>query len=128
MSAKTKPIVSQAEVASGSTLSYTVGFLLSIVLTLAAYTLVTNHDLASWSLVFALIGLAIAQLFVQMVFFLHLAKKSKPRWNLMVFLFMLMVVIIVVVGSLWIMYNLNYRQIPKTQQQINQYLNSQGGL
>ena len=125
---KQQPIVSNSEAAQGSPISYAVGFLLSIILTLAAYALATNHDLAGWSLVFALIGLAIVQLFVQMVFFLHLAKKSKPRWNLMVFLFMLMVVTIVVVGSLWIMYNLNYRQIPKTPQQINQYMNSQGGL
>ena len=128
MSSKTDAVVSEHNTDNGTVLSYTTGFLLSIVLTMAAYMLVTGHYLASWSLVFALIGLAVVQLFVQVVFFLHLAKKSKPRWNLLVFGLMLVVVLIVVGGSLWIMYNLGYRMMPKTQQQVNQYLNSQAGF
>ena len=62
---------------------------------------------SGWTLVGALAALAVAQLMVQLVFFLHLGTESKPRWNLTVVLFALMVVVILVFGSLWIMKNIN---------------------
>lgn len=55
--------------------------------------------------------LAFGQFVVQLVYFLHLGTEQKPRWKLLVFWFMIVVVLIVVVGSLWIMYNLNYNMI-----------------
>jgi cytochrome o ubiquinol oxidase operon protein cyoD len=88
---------------------YVTGFALSIVLTLAAYFAVDEYLLDRWVLVFAISALAIVQAFVQLIFFLHLGKESRPRWNMLVFLFMLLVVAIIVLGSLWIMYNLNDR-------------------
>jgi len=91
--------------------SYVAGFLLSIILTFAAYILVANHILSGVSLVAVIIGLAIIQLFVQLFFFLHLGKESKPRWNLLMLSFALGVVIIIVFGSLWIMNNLNYNMM-----------------
>jgi cytochrome o ubiquinol oxidase operon protein cyoD len=93
----------------GTFKAYVLGFILSILLTVAAYLVVAEQLLAGWTLVFAIIGLAIAQMFVQLLLFLHLGKESKPRWNLLIFLFMALVVVILVFGSLWIMYNLNYR-------------------
>lgn len=92
-------------------ISYIVGFILSIVLTFVAYILVVNHILEGAWLVGAIIVLAIIQLFVQLFFFLHLGKESKPRWNLLMFSFALLVVVIVVFGSLWIMNNLNYNMV-----------------
>ena len=65
----------------------------------------------------------LAQFFTQLLFFLHLGRETKPRWKLLVFLFMTMIVAILVFGSLWIMYNLNYHM---TLQQMYQYLNNQG--
>ncbi len=87
---------------------YVIGFLLSIYLTVTAYLMVTHHLFGGWALVAAIVSLALIQLVVQLVFFLHLGRESKPRWNLLIFLFMLMVVIIVVFGTLWIMANLSY--------------------
>lgn len=69
---------------------------------------VINHVMTGWMLTFTLIGFAISQLLVQLIFFLHLGRESKPRWNILVFLFAALVVLIVVVGSLWIMNNLDY--------------------
>jgi cytochrome o ubiquinol oxidase operon protein cyoD len=60
------------------------------------------------------------------VFFLHLGRESKPRWNLNALLFAVLVVVIIVFGSLWIMHNLNYHM--QNPQQINKYLRSQGDL
>lgn len=88
--------------------SYTTGFALSVILTLAAYLLVVKNVFHGWALVGALAGLAVTQLLVQLFFFLHLGRESKPRWNLVVMLFAALVVGIVVFGSLWIMKNLQY--------------------
>ncbi|HUS26353.1 MAG TPA: cytochrome o ubiquinol oxidase subunit IV [Nevskiaceae bacterium] len=98
----------QTEAGHGSLLSYTAGFGLSIILTLEAYFAVINEVFRGNGLVTLIATLAIVQLVVQLVFFLHLGRESKPRWNLTVFAFMLLVIGIVVIGSLWIMHNLNY--------------------
>jgi cytochrome o ubiquinol oxidase operon protein cyoD len=111
---------------SGATLrSYVTGFALSIYFTLTAYLLAVRHALFNRTLVLVLAGLALVQFVVQLLFFLHLGTETKPRWKLMVFLFMIMVVMVLVFGSLWIMSNLNYRMTPD---QINSYMNSQSAL
>jgi cytochrome o ubiquinol oxidase operon protein cyoD len=90
--------------------SYVSGFAVSLLLTLTAFALVAQHidtsqDALSHNvLIPVVIGLAIVQLMVQLVFFLHLGRESKPRFNLTAFLFMLLVVVLLVGGSLWIMH------------------------
>ncbi len=96
--------------------TYVVGFVLSILCTLVAFALVyqhvqTGHLFPSHLLVLPLlIGLAVVQLFIQLVCFLHLAEEQKPRWNLTALVFALLVVAILVGGTLWIMSHLNHRQ------------------
>lgn len=98
----------------GTLLSYISGFGFSIVLTLTVFVLVNNHVVTGHQasshgfLVLAIMGLALVQLVVQLVFFLHMGSEPKPRWNLAVFMFMLVILIVIVGGSLWIMDNLNY--------------------
>lgn len=101
----------------GSYLSYTIGFILSIALTLAAYFLVVEKILTGTQLMLAIVSLAVVQLLVQLVFFLHLGRESSPRWNQMVFWFAAGVVLIVVIGSIWIMENLDYNMMPKEMEQ-----------
>ncbi len=108
--------------------AYVTGFVLSIALTLGSYALVNTHvrlrhEAISHMVIIAVIMVfAIAQLAVQLLFFLHLGDEAKPRWKLLSFLFALLVVVIVVVGSLWIMSNLNYHMSP---QQMQQYMYDQ---
>lgn len=52
--------------------------------------------------------LAIAQVWVFLFLFLGLGKEAKPRWNILIFLFMSLVCAILVIGSIWIMYHLDY--------------------
>lgn len=104
--------------------SYVVGFILSVVLTVIAYLLVVNHILSGFGLALAIMGLAAVQLVVQLVFFLHLGLDAKRRWNLAAFLFMGMVLLIIVVGSLWIMNNMNYNMM-MTPEQMDQYMKQQ---
>jgi len=92
--------------------TYVTGFLLSVMLTLAAYFTAVDGALAPRSIGIVVVGLAIAQLLVQLVFFLHLGRETKPRHQLLVFCFTLVVLAIVVYGSIWIMDNLNYNMMP----------------
>lgn len=121
-----KPVIVSHHQAGRPTLrAYVTGYALSIVLTLTAYLLVTHHSFPRQAVIMAAVGLALTQFLVQLVFFLHLGTEAKPRWKLVVFMFMIMVVAILVFGSLWIMSNLNYRMTP---QQINTYMRNQDGL
>ncbi|OIP66278.1 MAG: cytochrome o ubiquinol oxidase subunit IV [Candidatus Yonathbacteria bacterium CG10_big_fil_rev_8_21_14_0_10_43_136] len=88
--------------------SYVTGFVLSIILTLIPYVIVVNHMFGKQALVWAVVLFGVTQLLAQIIFFLHLSKKSKPQWNIIVFVFTVLIVAILVVGSLWVMYNLNY--------------------
>lgn len=101
--------------------SYSTGFVLSVILTLLAYVAVTNHWLSGVGLILLIMGLASVQLVVQLVFFLHLGRGEKSRWNVVAFLFMLLVLLIVVIGSLWIMANLNYN-MNMTPEQMDNYM------
>jgi cytochrome o ubiquinol oxidase operon protein cyoD len=95
----------------GSLKSYLIGFVLSLFLTFCSYFTVVSGVLSKWVLIGLISFFAICQAAVQLVLFLHLSSESKPRWNLMVFLFMALIVGIIVFGSLWIMYNLDYRMM-----------------
>ncbi len=94
--------------------SYISGYIISLILTLTAFALVAQHvnsehqALPHEVLIPTIIVFAIIQLIAQLVLFLHLGKESKPRFNLTIFLFMLLVVGLLVGGSLWIMSNLDY--------------------
>jgi cytochrome o ubiquinol oxidase operon protein cyoD len=92
-------------------MSPTLGYLISLALTAVAYFFAANHVLAGWALKGAVVALAIIQAAVQLFCFFRLKEEGKARWNLMLFLFMMLVLIVVVFGSLWIMYNLDYRMM-----------------
>ncbi len=96
----------------GTLSSYVSGFTLSLALTLAAYFFTADHLFRPAILIPVLICLALAQTLAQLIFFFHLAKETKPRWNLFVFLMMAFIIVIIVGGSLWIMYSLDERMMP----------------
>lgn len=110
----------------GSVFSYTVGFVLSLLFTIIPYMLVTQGKASGSGLLFALAVFAVAQVLVQLVFFLHLGQESKPRWHNLAFGFMVMVVVIVVFGSLWIMNNLNYHTM--SPQDTDKYIQNEEAI
>lgn len=113
--------------------SYIVGFVSSIVLTLAAYMLIEIHinslheTFSHPFLIVAILTLAVIQLFVQLICFMHLASETGPRWKLAIFLSTIGIVLIVVVGSIWIMDHLNYNMMASPSE-MNAYIQSQDGL
>lgn len=115
---------SEADTRQGSYASYVSGFVMSVIFTLVAYLSVTQHWLHGWTLVWALVALAVVQFWVQMLCFLHVGREVKPRWKQLMLFMMIGIVLILVLGSIWIMYNLNYRMTPD---QINQYMKAQDG-
>lgn len=95
----------------GSLKSYTVGFLLSIALTVVAFGVAMSGTLPRPAIFIIILAAAVAQILVHLHYFLHLDTSSAERWNLLAFLFTVMIMIIFIGGSIWIMYNLNYRMM-----------------
>ncbi len=85
--------------------TYITGFTLSIALTLAAFWLV-SQDFSHEAAVAVLVALAVAQLFVQLICFLHIGQGGRPRWNLITFIFTAFIVVVLVGGTIWVMYHL----------------------
>lgn len=103
---------------------YAIGYILSLILTLTAYNLVVYRSANIW-LVAGLLVMAVAQMIVQLVFFLHLGEEASPRYKLTSFLFMSGVLVIIVVGSIWIMNNLDYNMMNMSPQEKTDYMTTQ---
>ncbi|CAN5255472.1 cytochrome o ubiquinol oxidase subunit IV [soil metagenome] len=101
------------EQAHGSFRDYMIGFVLSVVLTAIPFWLVMSGVLGSNQLTaFAIMGFAVVQIVVHMVFFLHMNGKSEGGWTMLALVFTLIIVVIVLAGSLWVMYHLNTNMMP----------------
>ncbi|TLU73787.1 cytochrome o ubiquinol oxidase subunit IV [Lichenicoccus roseus] len=96
----------------GSVGSYGIGFVLSIILTGAAFGLVMEPVLPHVATLLAIAGLAAVQVFVHLFFFLHMNGSSEQRWNVTAFAFAVLTVAILIVGSLWIMHNISENMMP----------------
>lgn len=101
---------------------YVIGFVLSLVLTFGAYLLVTEKIVTGTQLVLLLGVLALVQMVVQLIFFLHLGDEVGSRYKLASFLFMSGILLILVVGSIWIMNNMNYNMMQMTPEEKTQYM------
>lgn len=89
-----------------------IGLIASIILTIGAYRLTQEDLLSRPALLWTIAFLGAVQALLQLIFFLHIGIEAKPRWNLLIFLFMVLLIMILIGGSLWIMYNLNYHMMP----------------
>ena len=95
------------ESGAGAMRSYILGFIFSILLTVIPYYIVTENVFGRESLFLAAVFFGIAQLFIQVIFFLHLHPKSRPHWNIVIFVYTIVIVSFLLIGSMWIMYHLN---------------------
>jgi cytochrome o ubiquinol oxidase subunit IV len=92
---------------------YLIGFGLSVLLTAVPFYLVMSGVLESkTATALAITILAVAQIVVHMVYFLHLDAKSEAGWNLMALIFTAVILIIALTGSIWIMYHLKVNMMP----------------
>ena len=105
-------------------LRYAFGFLSALLLSVGSYLIVVNGGLDSNTTMAAILTLAIVQLVVQLVFFLHLDIRGRSAGRTVVFVFTVIMMLIVVVGSIWIMRNLDYR-MGMSSEAMNDYMQTQ---
>ncbi len=84
----------------------------SIVLTAAAFYLAGSDIVYAPAIPVALIVLAIAQMGVHLVFFLHITTGPDNTNNVLALAFGVLVVFLIVVGSIWIMNHLEHNLMP----------------
>ena len=102
----------------GTRKSYITGFLLSVVLTAIPFYLVMTGVLSNLTTSLIVIALAVIQIIVHMIYFLHMDAKSEGGWNLMALIFTIVLVVITLSGSLWVMYHLQHNMMPMTPQEM----------
>lgn len=96
----------------GSKKSYLIGFALSALLTAIPFWLVMSGVLTPGATAIAVIGMAVAQILVHTVCFLHVNTQSEGGWTLIAYVFTAVLLLIVIAGSVWIMYHLNTNMMP----------------
>ena len=101
--------------AHGTFKGYMAGFLLSVILTAIPFWLVMTGTLDTQWTAIIIIALAVVQILVHTVCFLHVNTRSEGGWTLLAYAFAAVIVLIVISGSLWIMYHLNTNMMPITQ-------------
>jgi len=87
----------------------------SVMLTVAAFWAAGTHLIWGPAVPVALIVLAIAQMGVHLVFFLHVTTGPDNTNNVLALAFGVLVVFMIVGGSIWIMNNLNQNMMPMDQ-------------
>ena len=101
---------------TASYLSYTVGLGLAILATIASFIVAQTNLLWAPGIPVGLIVLALAQIGVHLVFFLHLGSGSDSTNNILALAFGVLIVFLVIAGSVWIVANLNSNMMPMPMQ------------
>ena len=96
-------------------LGYVAGLALAVLLTATSFFIAGTDLIWQPSIPVAIIVLAIAQMGVHLVFFLHITTGADNTNNVMALAFGLLIVFLVIGGSLWIMGHLNQDMMPMDQ-------------
>ncbi len=95
--------------------TYAIGLVLSLGMTATAFWVAQSQSLWGPGIPIGLCVLAIAQMGVHLVFFLHITTGPDNTNNVLALAFGVLIVFLVVAGSLWIMANLNHNMMPMDQ-------------
>lgn len=88
--------------------TYLIGLALAVLLTLASFWAVNTNLIYGPGIPVALAALAVAQMGIHLVFFLHLTTAPDNINNALALAFGLLIVGLIVFGSVWIMWHMNY--------------------
>jgi cytochrome o ubiquinol oxidase operon protein cyoD len=94
---------------------YLIGLGLATLLTVVSFFIARTTLVWEPSIPVALTVLAIAQMGVHLVFFLHITTGADNVNNIMALAFGVLIVFLLLVGSLWIMTHLNHNMMPMEQ-------------
>jgi cytochrome o ubiquinol oxidase operon protein cyoD len=86
--------------------SYLIGLVLALVLTATSFYVASTSLLWGPGIAVGLVVLAIAQMGVHLVFFLHITSGPDNTNNVLALAFGVLIVVLIMVGTLWIMANL----------------------
>ena len=92
-------------------LSYTMGLGLAVLLTIASFDVAQTNLLWAPGISVGLVVLAFAQIGVHLVFFLHIGTGPDHTNNVVALAFGVLIVFLVIVGSIWIIANLNWNMM-----------------
>ena len=104
------PVADEGE--SSGLLVYTIGLALAVLLTATSFWAANTSLLWAPGIALGLAVLAIAQMGVHLVFFLHITSGPDNTNNALALAFGILIVFLVVAGSLWIMADLNHSMMP----------------
>lgn len=91
---------------------YAAGFILAALLTVVSFVVSGTNLVWAPSIPVALFVLAIAQMGVHLVFFLHITSGPDGVNNVMALAFGVLIVFLVIGGSVWIVGHLNHTMLP----------------
>jgi cytochrome o ubiquinol oxidase operon protein cyoD len=95
--------------------TYLVGLGLATLLTVVSFFVARTTLVWQPSIPVALIVLAIAQMGVHLVFFLHITTGPDNVNNVLALAFGVLIVFLLLAGSLWIMQHMNHNMMPMDQ-------------
>jgi cytochrome o ubiquinol oxidase operon protein cyoD len=91
---------------------YLVGLGLATLITVVAFFIAQTTLVWGPSIPIALFVLAVAQMGVHLVFFLHITSGPDNTNNVLALAFGVLIVMLLIIGSLWIMSHLNHNMMP----------------
>jgi cytochrome o ubiquinol oxidase operon protein cyoD len=91
---------------------YLLGLGLAVVLTIASFWAVETHAIYRPGAAVALLVLAVAQMGIHLIFFLHITTAPDNANNILALAFGVLIVCLIVFGSLWVMLQLNHNMMP----------------
>ena len=100
----------------GGIQGYVIGLALASGLTIASFYIAATDVVWGPSIPMALIVLAIAQMGVHIVFFLHITTGPDNTNNVLALAFGILIVALVLFGSIWIMSHLNHNNMEPMEQ------------
>ena len=106
------PSAGMHAVAPSDAVIYTIGLALAVALTATSFWVANTSLLWGPGVPLGLSVLAIAQMGVHLVFFLHITTGPDNTNNVLALAFGVFIVTVVVAGSVWIMTNLNNNMMP----------------
>ena len=95
--------------------TYLIGLGLAIVMTMVSFWAAQTHLIYGPGVSVAIVVLAIAQMGIHLVFFLHITTAPDNANNVLALAFGILIACLVIFGSLWIMANLNHNMLPLQQ-------------
>jgi cytochrome o ubiquinol oxidase subunit IV len=95
--------------------SYVIGLVLAALLTVASFWVLHTKLVWAPGIGMALAVFAVAQMGVHLVFFLHITTGPDNTNNVLALAFGVLIVSLVVIGSLWIMANLDHHHMPMNE-------------